>query len=197
MANPNRLETLKEISGEITTTLDNISNKHTRITFSGFWSYVGVDLALGILHSNGVDFGLPRGTTRLIATLPFAIPIIRGITGNIREYLPPSKILSLAKSPRDAARMGTAGLSLHSAGEYAQIVATVLGGPEFGASMASTDWHRFLFDPHNIPYWVLNIPGFFLMGKSGVSQVKGLITETINRRHMVTGDVAGDDPQKD
>lgn len=185
MASPDRLEALKKIPREIKPELDKIMNRNTLLIYGGMFGYIGLNLAEVILHSNGVDFGLPRVATRLIVTLPSAYPIFKGVIGNTREYLSPSRVLNLADSPRDIMRMGTAGLSLHSAGEYAQILAAALGGADFVASWKTTDLQKFLFDPHNIPYWTLNIPSFFLIGKSGVSMMKRGVNSVIETIQLV------------
>lgn len=179
MASPDRLEALKKIPRKVASVLDPVANKHTLLVYGGFWGFIGLEFAEEVLRSSGIDFGLPRGTTRFIAGLPAAYPIFRGVIGNGREYFQPSKALSLSQSPRDMFRMMTSGLSLHSAGEYVQVMTVMLGGTDFATSWRATSMQQFLFDPHNIPYWTLNVPGFFLAGKALVSAVKFSVVDEV------------------
>jgi len=161
---------VNEIPAKITSVTDGLMNRDTLLTFGGVGAFLGLGYSEQILHSMGIDFGLPRKVAISIAVLPPALPIFKGAAGNLREFFPLRKILRLQPDLTDDRKMALAGVSLHFAGEYAQSLAIVLGGPDFGASFPdASSMHDFLFDPHNIPYWSLNIPGIFLLGKAIIS----------------------------
>ncbi len=175
---PDRLvEGARKIPEKVASSLDPMMNRNTMLTYGGVGGFAVLKVATEILYQT--DLVSPHYLITLITTLPFAYPIFKGAIGNAKEYFFSGKALSLAESQRDRVHMITAGLvGLHFAGEYAQTLAYILGGPDFGG-MYSHDWNKFLFDPHMIPYWSLNMPGFFLMGKVGVSSIKGCFNDVI------------------
>lgn len=100
-----------------------------------------------------------------------AVPIMKGAVGSLKENFSQRRAFSLADSVGNLGRIMGAGALLHLAGERAQIWAQRIGGDDFGMLTKNLSPESFFFDPHNIPFWALNIPGFYLMGKGAVSLV--------------------------
>lgn len=175
---------VRETPPWITSHTDQVMNRNTLFTFGGIGGYIGLSSLELLLHSNGVDFGLPPRLTLTLAILPPALPIFKGVAGNFREFFPLKRVLSLPGSD-DRIKMGFAGYSMHLAGEYSQGLAILLGGPDFGTNWPGSDLKAFFFDPHNLPYWALNLPGFFLIGKAGLSGIRSCVNETLNTVRII------------
>lgn len=185
MINTERLvEKARKIKEGITTSLDPIMNRNSMLALGGVSGFVGLKIATLALTEAHVP--QPHDLATLVTTLPFAYPILKGATGNLREYFSSGKTLSLAQTRRDMTHMVFAGVGMHFAGEYAQTAAYALGGPDFGQNFYfGHDLNQFFLDPHMIPYWSFNIPGFYLMGKGLVSEVKNSVGSAVEQIQMV------------
>ncbi len=170
---PDRIiENARKFPRELSTAFNILTTRDTLLTMGGMGAWMAVGFATEVLYSQGLGFLPSHRSVTLIETLIPAVPIYRGVFGNAKEYLSRSEIFRLrrpSKESHEGAKMVTAGFSLHSAGEFTQILAGLIGGSEFGLLSSGDDFGKFLFDPHNLPYWALNIPGFFLMGKAVLS----------------------------
>ncbi len=189
MLNPDRLvEKAGKIKESIVSSLDPLMNRHTMLTSAGIVGFVGLGLTRQMLYETSLI--QPNQLTTLITTLPFAYPIFKGAVGNLREHLSPRRALSLAQSRQEVFHMALAGYGgLHFAGEYAQSLAYLLGGADFGQAFYGHDLNKFFLDPHMIPYWSLNIPAAYLMGKAGVSAVRIGVGNAIRQIQMIHSQV--------
>ena len=136
-------------------------NRDTIITYAGFWGGVGIERIIYLTF----DPGIPTDIARLIPLAAVAYPILKGSIGNIKRYLSPKKAFRVDPEHKfyDNNRMTTAGVSLHSVGEYLQLVAMIVGGNDF--SLGSKGLDQLLLDPHTLPYTIFNVAGFYLIVK--------------------------------
>ncbi len=173
--NPEKLVAkARKIKEDLVSGLDPLMNKDSMLTLGGVGGFVTLKIATLALTKAHIPE--PHDLATLVTTLPFAYPIFKGAARNLREYFSGGKTLRLAQTGNDINHMTSAGVSLHFAGEYAQILAYALGGSDFGQGFYyGSDLKQFLTDPYLIPFWSLNIPGFYLMGKSLVSQARSCI----------------------
>ena len=139
-------------------------NKNTAITAGGLAAAVAVPYLANSLNSAEINFGFSRDNLERILQIVPSSFVLRGMVGNLvhyRDYFLPLRILKIrdntdleteAEKARDYMQMFATAASLHFAGEYFQ-------GISFGFD------HSLFTDVRSIPYWIFNIPAWYLLGR--------------------------------